>query len=58
MNTYFKRFKMLALGTMAGDVLKDDVNDSASFFLEEFDNILHVCGFVRRISALCRALGL
>ena len=32
MNTHFRRFKMLALRTMAGDALKDDVNDTTSIF--------------------------
>ena len=32
MDTYFKRFKMLALRKMAGDLLKDDVNDATSCF--------------------------
>ena len=32
MNTYFGRFKMLALRTMAGDELKDDVNNATSSF--------------------------
>ena len=30
MNINFGRFKMLALGTMAGDKLKDDVNNATS----------------------------
>ena len=46
MDTNFGRFKMLALRTMAGDELKDDVNNATSF-LEVFDDVLHVCGFVR-----------
>ena len=32
MNTNFRRFKMLALRTMAGDELKDDVNNATSSF--------------------------
>ena len=32
MNTNFRRFKMLALRTMAGDELKDGVNNATSFF--------------------------
>ena len=32
MNTKFGRFKMLALRTMAGDELKDDVNNATSSF--------------------------
>ena len=32
MNTNFGRFKMLALRTMAGDELKDDVNNAKSSF--------------------------
>ena len=31
MNTHFRRFKMLTLRTMAGDTLKDYVNDVTSF---------------------------
>ena len=61
MNTNFRRFKMIALRTMAGDALKDDVNDAGSIFLEDFDNVLHVCRFVGwkiRKSALCRTQGL
>ena len=41
MNTNFGRFKILELRTMAGDELKDDVNNAPSF-LEEFDDVLHV----------------
>ena len=58
MNTNFRRLKMLALRTMADDALKDDINDAMSFFGKEFDDVLHVCGFVRWKSALCRTLGL
>ena len=32
MNTHVGRFKMLALRTMAGDELKDDVNNATSLF--------------------------
>ena len=32
---------------MAGDAFKDDVNDATSFWLEEFDDALHVLGFVQ-----------
>ena len=32
MDTNFGRFKMLALRTMAGDEVKDDVNNATSFF--------------------------
>ena len=32
MNTHFGRFKLLALRTMAGDKLKDDVNNATSSF--------------------------
>ena len=39
---------MPMLLTLAGDVLKDDVTDATSFFLEEFDDVLHVRGFVPR----------
>ena len=38
---------MLPLRTMAGDELKDEVNNAASLFLEEFDDVLHVSGLVR-----------
>ena len=40
MNTTFRRFKLLALRTMGGDALKDDVNG----VLEDFDDVMHVCG--------------
>ena len=35
MNTYLRRFKMLALQIIygSGDVLKDDVNDATSYLL-------------------------
>ena len=46
MNTNFRRFRMLVLRLMADDALKDDVNDAMSFFKKEFDDVLHVCGFV------------
>ena len=52
MNTQFRRSKMLALLKMAGDALRDYV-----MFLEDFDDVLRVCGFVGRKSALCRTLG-
>ena len=42
---------------MVGDELKDDVNN-AHFFKEEFDDVLHMCGFVRPKSTLYRTLGL
>ena len=32
MNTNFRRFKTLALRTMAGEALKVDVNDATPFF--------------------------
>ena len=48
MNTNFRRFKTLALRTMAGDVLKVDVNDATSIFLEDLCDVLHVCELVRR----------
>ena len=48
MNTNFRRFKTLALRTMAGDALKVDVNDVTSIFLEDLYEVLHVCEFVRR----------
>ena len=54
MNTNFRRLKMLVLGTMAGDTLKEQ----HQFFLEDFDDILHLFWFVQRKSALCRTLGL
>ena len=34
MDTNFRRFKTLALRTMAGDALKVDVNDATSSFLK------------------------
>ena len=58
MNINFRRFKMLALQTMAGDALKVDVNDGNVNFLEDLYGVLHVCEFVRRKYALCRTLGL
>ena len=57
MNKNFRIFKMLVLRTMAGDTLKYDVNDATSF-LEEFEDVLYVCGLVRRKSALYNTLGL
>ena len=54
MNTNFGRLKMLALRTMAGDELKDDVNNATS----SFKRSLHVCLFVRPKSTLYRTLGL
>ena len=36
MNTNFGIFKMLALRTMAGNELKDDVNNAASSFKRSF----------------------
>ena len=57
MNTNIRRFEILELRTMAGDALKDDVIDSTSF-LEDFDDVLHVCGVERRKSAFCRTIGL
>ena len=55
MDTNFGEFKMLALRSMASDrdELKDDVNNATSSM-----TFLHVCGFVRPISALYRTLGL
>ena len=32
MNANFRRFEMLALGTMTGDALKDDISDATSLF--------------------------
>ena len=58
MNTHFRRFEMLALQTMASDAFKDDVNNANVMFLEEFDDVLRICRFVRRKSILCRTLGL
>ena len=40
---------------MAGDALKDDVND-ATPFLDDFNDVLHVCRFVGRKPAFCRTL--
>ena len=57
MNTNIRRFEILELRTMAGDALKDDVIDSTSF-LEDFDDVSHVCGVERRKSAFCRTIGL
>ena len=48
---------MLALRTMAGDALIEDVKDATSF-LEEFDDVLHFYGFVRQKSTLFRTPGL
>ena len=48
---------MLAVRTIAGDAFKDDVNDT-NVIIEEFDDVLHVCGFVRWKSAVCITLGL
>ena len=48
---------MLALLTMAGDAPRDDVNDATSILID-FDDVLHMCGFARQKSALCRTLGL
>ena len=36
MNSHFRRFEMLAVQTMAGDVLKDDVNGVTSCFFRGF----------------------
>ena len=36
MNTHFRRFKTLALRTMADDAFKVDVNDATSIFLRIF----------------------
>ena len=58
MNTHFRKSKTLELRTMAGDALKVDVNEATSFFLDDFDDVLYVCGFVRRTSTLSRTLGL
>ena len=57
MDTHFEKLKMLALRTLAGDELEDDVNNAMSF-LEEFDDVLYVCGLLRPKSKLYRALGL
>ena len=49
------------LRTMTGDKLKDDVNNTTSFCNrsdQEFDVVLHTCGFMQRKSALYRVLGL
>ena len=55
-DTNFGRFKMLALRTMAGDEYKD-VNNATSLF-KEFDDVSHVCGFVRPKSTMYRTFGL
>ena len=57
MNTILKRLTILETLTMTGDTLKDYVNDATSF-LEEFYDVLHVCGFELRKTALRRTLGL
>ena len=49
---------MLASRTMAGDALKDDVNNATSCFKEDSDDVLCVGGLVRRKSALCRTVRL
>ena len=51
MNTNFRKLEMLELA-LACDSLKIDVNDATSI-LDEFDDVLHVCEFARRKSALC-----
>ena len=48
MITNFRRFKTLALQTIADDALKHDVNDATSFFLEDLYGVLHVREFVHR----------
>ena len=58
MSTNLRRFKRLALRTMARGALKDDVNDTKSIVIEDFDDVLHVCGFVLQKSVLCRTPGL
>ena len=59
MNTNFRRFKMLELRTMAGDELKDDVNNAmSSFKRSSMTFCIHVCLFVRPKSTLFRTLGL
>ena len=58
MNTHFKRFIILAVQTMAGEGLKNDANNATSCFLEDFDDVFSVCGFVRWKSELFRILGL
>ena len=55
MNTNFRRFKLIVWRTMAGDALKDNVND-ATPFLDDFNDVLHVCRFVGRKPAFCRTL--
>ena len=58
MNPHFRRFKILVFPIMAGDMLKDDVYDVTSYFLQDFDDVLHGCGFVRQKAALCKTLEL
>ena len=58
MTTHFRTFELLALRSMASAALKDDVSDATSIFLEDFDDVLYMCGFVRQKSALCSILGL
>ena len=48
MDKKFRKFKALAVRTLAGDALKVDVNDSTSIFLEDLYDVLHVCEFVLR----------
>ena len=59
MNTKFRQFKTVALLSMACDMLKFDVNVRCNvIILEDFNDILHVLGYVRRKSTLSTALGL
>ena len=45
MNTNFRKFKMVALLTMAGDSKMTSMMQR-HFFLEQFDDVLNVYGFV------------
>ena len=58
MNTNFRRFKMLALRTMSGDELIDDVNNATSSFKRSSMTIcICVCLYALK-STLYRTLGL
>ena len=46
MDTNFGRFKMLALRNMAGDEVKDDVNNVTKSYKKKCYDVLHVCLFV------------
>ena len=54
MSTNFRRFKMLALRTMAGEALKDEVNDATSFVKRNLMTICVCVGLYDEKSVLCR----